>query len=579
MTFRAAMHNDPSPAHLTSAPIFDHVVYQCEGLGLPPGQHEDVLDEQLAVAARACGIDDPDSYLYPDARTMSTAFSTLTFDSERASSMSIHSRETQSTGITSDPSRTSKDNPYVEQPSSVPRPPLHSTGLPSSDYDSVMARFRPHIGHRHSSSNSSYTNSLLSATSSLSKPVAKKRSAGLFSMFRRDSSACSSRSHPDRHGKPLTSKLECGHTLSHYAVRVHIEEALEGRENYVPPACCGKPLPRSVLEIVLTPEETDVVMGEASPSPAYTLHLDSGFGEQAISPISLSQSPEPASPQEASFVTAPISRDVSPGEQEKLNQALTSGTFTALKTQQKEQMQRVLRFESNQRRALIAYYEWLHKWLATDFETAKDKMTKRHVLELEKLDESQIVAEHEMRRAHAQEGQNVATALKYMEAYCSGSCPIDPDITHVVTEEDRKKLARQHLTQDKLLPQKHESAINVLRARQEKDLKLKMQKQQAELQQHNARLEEMKEEENIRLMNDSSRLESVVEARRRRIKNRWDLKFEIWRRDWETQHKTVLYGQLPREYWPVSPSHEGSIDPSSSLALYTKVVVSLGMIP
>ena len=47
----------------------------------------------------------------------------------------------------------------------------------------------------------------------------------------------------------------------------------------------------------------------------------------------------------------------------------------------------------------------------------------QHALDLERLDETQIIAEHDLRKAQAQETQNVATALKYMEAYCSGNKP------------------------------------------------------------------------------------------------------------------------------------------------------------
>lgn len=191
----------------------------------------------------------------------------------------------------------------------------------------------------------------------------------------------------------------------------------------------------------------------------------------------------------------------------------------------------------------------------------------QHTLELERLDETQIIAEHDLRKSHAQETQNVATALKYMGAYCSGLNPANPDVSHTVTEEDRKKLASQHMIQAKL-PAKHESTINVLRARQEKDLKLKLQKQQAELQQLDTDYERQKQSEELQFLKDSSRLDALMEARRKRVMNRWDLKFEMWRKDWETQRKTALHGRLPHEAWPETPDQEGALDPSSSLALY-----------
>lgn len=193
----------------------------------------------------------------------------------------------------------------------------------------------------------------------------------------------------------------------------------------------------------------------------------------------------------------------------------------------------------------------------------------QHGLALERLDEFQIVAEHDLRKAHAQEIQNVATALKYMEAYCSGA---NPDPAHKVTEEDRKKLERQRMMQTKL-PAKHESAINVLRAKQERDTKIKLQKQQTELQQLDAEYEKEKRAEELQYVKDSSRLDALIQSRRRRAIHRWDLKFEIWRRDWENQHGTTLNGRLPHEDWPETTDMEAPITCSSSLALYTQVIV------
>jgi hypothetical protein len=193
----------------------------------------------------------------------------------------------------------------------------------------------------------------------------------------------------------------------------------------------------------------------------------------------------------------------------------------------------------------------------------------KHASELERLEESQVIAEHEMRKTHAQETQNVATALKYMGAYCSGSNPTNPSIAHTVTEEDRKKLARQHLTQQKL-PAKHESAINVLRARQEKETKVKLQKQQNELQQLMADYMRQKQARGLQYMKDLSRLEALTDARRRKMDCQWDLRFETWRKGWERHHEKTLKGRLPRGTWPPTPE-DAPLDPSSALALYLQL--------
>jgi hypothetical protein len=179
------------------------------------------------------------------------------------------------------------------------------------------------------------------------------------------------------------------------------------------------------------------------------------------------------------------------------------------------------------------------------------------------------MAEHDLRKAHAQEAQNVATALKYMEAYCSGTNPTNPDLAHTVTEEDRKKLARQHLTQRKL-PAKHESAINVLRARQEIDLKTKLQKQEDELQLLQSAYEQEKQRSEAQHARDVARLEALAEFRRKRVKHQWNLRFETWKRGWEKEHGAPLIGRFPDQAWEHEPA-EARIDPSSSLSLYLQI--------
>jgi len=157
-----------------------------------------------------------------------------------------------------------------------------------------------------------------------------------------------------------------------------------------------------------------------------------------------------------------------------------------------------------------------------------------------------------------------------MEAYCSGINPAHPDLVHTATVEDRKKLARQHKIQQNL-PSKHESAINVLRGRQEKETELKLEKQAAELETLDATYEEEKDAEEAKYLSDRSRLADLVAARRKNALCRWDLKFEIWRHKFEAQHGTKLIGRLPHAEWPTLPDEEAEIPPESALAVYFSV--------
>lgn len=195
----------------------------------------------------------------------------------------------------------------------------------------------------------------------------------------------------------------------------------------------------------------------------------------------------------------------------------------------------------------------------------------QHVQQLERLDEFQLMMEHDLRTAQAMETQNVATALKYIEAYCLGPNPAHEGVIYAVTDEDRRKLERQRMTQEKL-PAKHESAISVLRAKQERDMRLRIQKQQLELGQLQADYEKEKSAQELQYAKDASQLDMTIQTRRSKILRRWDLKFEIWRRNWEKENESKLYGTLPHEDWPETTDADIQIDPSSSLAIYMQSI-------
>lgn len=195
--------------------------------------------------------------------------------------------------------------------------------------------------------------------------------------------------------------------------------------------------------------------------------------------------------------------------------------------------------------------------------------TLQHTDNLERLEERQLLAEHDLLKAQSQETQNVATALKYIEAYCLGTRN-PQEHSHAVSEEDFKKLDRQRSTQ-KDLPRKHASAINVLRARQELDTARKLEMHKAELEQLDAEYEKEKTTKETEYRKELEKLEAVIQARRKRLLQRWDLKFEMWRRDWEEQHSTTLHAKLEHEEWPARKAdHAITIPDSSSLAQYIK---------
>lgn len=175
-------------AELTTAPIFDDAIYHAEALLLPVNENEDDLDTQLAMSARESGIEDPYRILCPDVHLISTSMSMISLQSEERSSMSIHSRETQSTNVTSPTSRASRDNFYMDQPPVLRSPPSLPRASLSPEYNATIGAFLPGIRHRHSSSGYSAADSLLSTSSARKSSSRKhKRGSGLFSMFRKES--------------------------------------------------------------------------------------------------------------------------------------------------------------------------------------------------------------------------------------------------------------------------------------------------------------------------------------------------------------------------------------------------------
>ncbi|KAL1612095.1 hypothetical protein SLS60_000318 [Paraconiothyrium brasiliense] len=288
---------------------------------------------------------------------------------------------------------------------------------------------------------------------------------------------------------------------------------------------------------------------------------------------------------EPSTVPATPTHELNEEDEARFRSALGSETFQKLRVEQKEQIRRVSAFESNQRTALSANHRHTLERLKAALESSKIEKAKQvrhgievqiyssnriqHVQQLERLDEFQLTMEHDLRNAHAVETQNVATALKYIEAYCSGPNPAHEGVMYTVTDEDRRKLERQRTTQEKL-PAKHESAINVLRAKQERDIKLRLQRQQSELEQLETDYEKNKSAQELQYTKDCSQLDMIIRTRRNKLARQWDLRSEIWRREWEKENECKLYGTLPHETWPETTEVDVPIDPSSSLAVYIR---------
>ncbi|EMD89732.1 hypothetical protein COCHEDRAFT_1031129 [Bipolaris maydis C5] len=550
-----ADHIWDQPPRLTTAPIFDDQVYLAEALGLPAHQTEDDLDAELVVLARDAGIQDPYRFM-PSPATVSRAMSTMTLDSDQTSSRSMHSQETQSTGFTSAPSRTSRDHVYSTDHVSAKRMPpvLVQASQLADNCQQPIERAEPAARPSLSSGTATSSSVTSKASSSQHEHTRKKRGSALFSLLRKEARyfattglhsrnvtthahSCPSALHRKAPAKSMSAESVCGH--------------------------CGSRLRRSISENVLTKSELGLLAGVDTKASAVSL--------DAPSPPHEGPQISKTSSSESSMTARHVDQ-----EPTSTDSALALEAFKTFRVQQKEQWDRVSTFESIQRKALAAHYRCELERLQVNYEARKKERMKQHLDDVDRLEERQVLAEHDLLETQAQETQNVATALKYIEAYCLGT-NTSQEQTHTVTEDDFKKLHHQKMLQQGL-PRKHTSAINVLRARQEVDFKRRLETQEAELRQLDLDLKKEESAKEAEYKKDVEHLESLIEARRRRLQQRWELRFEMWRLDWQNQHKMTIVHKLEHEEWPqrAREGDEGEDDVSaipdaSALAQFAKV--------
>jgi hypothetical protein len=174
---------------LSTATIFDNAVYCSEALCFAVDEAEENVEAELLVVAAENGIEDPARFLCPP-HNVSRALSTVTLDSDRRSSVSIHSQDTQSTSFTSAPSRTSRDQTHqsdrLPAMRSPPKPARTSTVVENRGTATEVSPVK--VEPRSSSSTLSVSQSVVSDSSSQSTPVPRrKRASGFFGMFRKTS--------------------------------------------------------------------------------------------------------------------------------------------------------------------------------------------------------------------------------------------------------------------------------------------------------------------------------------------------------------------------------------------------------
>lgn len=136
--------------------------------------------------------------------------------------------------------------------------------------------------------------------------------------------------------------------------------------------CCGRPLPRHVLAVVLTNAEVDLVAGTAILSPDESSCRDSGYSENGLSSVDLPNVLD-AQVLVSKSSTVPTTPTDEPGELEvaRLNSALQSEAFQKLLGGQRDEFRRISVFEANQRHTLLANYQHSLEQLAVRLKTTQ----------------------------------------------------------------------------------------------------------------------------------------------------------------------------------------------------------------
>jgi hypothetical protein len=129
------------------------------------------------------------------------------------------------------------------------------------------------------------------------------------------------------------------------------------------------------LDTILINDETDSATDSALTSPESRSLRDSGYSEDGISTVDLSHTLDADKTRQTSFPTSIPETNYE--DERDLNQALANEAFKSMMAEQMQQFQRVSLFESNQRKALFAYHQWLLKRLCSRLESSKAEKVKQ----------------------------------------------------------------------------------------------------------------------------------------------------------------------------------------------------------
>ena len=515
--------------------------YLHDVLGVEQDETEEQIDERVRNEAKELGVD-VDGLQRPKPVSTSTVSS-----DQRRRSESINSRASQSTDLTSNHSVISREHNRPGDRSS-------RASLSFRDYDNFLARGKPNGRH-----SISFSPPMTPAQSAFSLPLhapeaAPKRHSrrikGLSILRLHRSDSVSSNADGCPHCPPDTAsqrravhKLPCGHRLCTQALRDTIKSATDTRTGSVP-SCCGIPIPSSLFELVMTNADQHALLDR----------LEQWSEAASLAPSLKSEQRASVMSNRPGFGARQLSNEskvdsISPHLRMDMEKVQDRIDVQQLRHEQSSLRDRFLQWLETKRDELRTQHESLRQHMKLLHETAIEDMVEHHADAISEAEDKQVKAEGDLRDNHAREKRDNATGLKHMEAYCAGTYATGSAHNRTVTDQDRAELEKARKIRDEM-DLKHESAINVLRGEQGRRLKLRVQRQDKELQElrRSQRKEELEFERQCN--GETLALQTLAGEKRKKIRARWELQNAALGKRIEHGTGMMLAGRLPITEWP-----------------------------
>ncbi|KAI9709230.1 MAG: hypothetical protein M1828_002530 [Chrysothrix sp. TS-e1954] len=242
-----------------------------------------------------------------------------------------------------------------------------------------------------------------------------------------------------------------------------------------------------------------------------------------------------------------------------LDHAMEFPDFRSLRTSQENERDRFLDYHSTQKRKLADAHQSRNEDLQKKHAETRQSLCATHSPELTSLEDRHVREEMELLESQEVEMRNCEIALKHMQAYCrTSSDPACETPNREVTLQDRRNLERQYWLRNNL-PRRHESAVNVMREQQARQLKHRSLKHMSQLSDQQSEQEKELKSLDQSLANELKELDGLVLQRKERLVKRWVLAVEIWKHCREQDEKTIINLPLTAITWPEAKDEKSRI--------------------